>query len=141
LHFEVAVAAFPCSIVTPSESVLSVDATYVSFPAWDGQKGVMAGASPFLVKLGVGPLRIDLASGGTEMFLLDGGFAQLQNGKLTLITDQAVTRSSIERAAADRELAEANAKVLEPGRIDLAERAKLEHAQHVAAAKVALSRN
>lgn len=134
-------ASFPCSIVTPSESVLSVDATYVSFPAWDGQKGVLAGASPFLVKLGVGPLRIELASGATETFLLDGGFAQLQNGKLTLITDQAISRATLERSAADRELAEANAKVLEPGRVDLAERAKLEHAQRVAAAKVALSRN
>jgi F0F1-type ATP synthase epsilon subunit len=135
------VAAFPCSIVTPSESVLSIDATYVSFPAWDGQKGVMAGASPFLVKLGVGPVRIDVASGGSLVFLLDGGFAQLQNGKLSLITDQAITRASIEHSAADRELAEAIAKVLEPGRVDLAERAKLEHARKVAAAKVALSRN
>lgn len=133
-------ATFPCSIVTPSESVLSVDASYVSFPAWDGQRGVLPGASPFLVKLGIGPVRIESSGGTAKTYLLDGGFAQLQSGKLTLIADQAIERSVIDRAATERELAEATAKVVEPGRTDPAERIRLERAQRVATAKLALAR-
>ncbi len=44
-------ATFRCTIVTPSESLLDEEVTYVNLPAWDGQTGVMAATSPFLTKL------------------------------------------------------------------------------------------
>ena len=68
---------FRCQIVTPSEAVLDEEVSYVSFPAWDGQVGVLAGTSAFLTEIGAGSLRIDFAS-GPRLYLLDGGFAQMQ---------------------------------------------------------------
>ena len=46
-------AGLRCNIVTPTESVLESEASYIEFPAWDGQKGVAPGAAPFLVRLGM----------------------------------------------------------------------------------------
>ena len=54
-------------------------------PAWDGQKGVATGAAPFLVKLGQGRLRVEKSSGGSEIYLLAGGFAQMNGGVLTVL--------------------------------------------------------
>ena len=79
-------APFECTIMTPSGPAFEGEATYVSFPAWDGQYGVMAGMAPMLGKLGEGALTIDTASGRTNLSLR-GGFAHMQGGKLTLLTE------------------------------------------------------
>ena len=106
---------FRCNIVTPTESVLDDEITYASIPAWDGQLGVMTGQSPLLTKLGYGSLRLDFPEGGSRWFLLDGGFAQVQDGELTLITDQAKPAETLSIEEAEAELAEANARITTPG--------------------------
>lgn len=106
---------FRCNIVTPTESVLDDEITYASVPAWDGQLGVMTGQSPLLTKLGYGSLRLDFPEGGSRWFLLDGGFAQVQDGELTLITDQANPAETLSIEEAEAELAEANARISTPG--------------------------
>lgn len=133
--------SFRCSIVTPAESLLTTDATYVTFQAWDGQRGVMAGASPFLAKLSVGTVRVELAAGGSKTFLIDSGFAKMQENELTLLTDHAEDASVIKRVEAEAEYAAAKSKVVEPGHTAPEERERLERAQKLAAAKLALSRN
>ena len=82
-------ATFRCTIVTPSDSLLDEQVTYATFQAWDGQKGVAPGASAFLAKLGTGAARLDLASGQSRWFVIDGGFAQMQGDALTLLVDGA----------------------------------------------------
>jgi F-type H+-transporting ATPase subunit epsilon len=133
-------ATFRCSIVTPSQSLLSADANYVSFEAWDGQRGVMAGASPFLASLGIGVARIELADGTSKSFLVDSGFAQMRGSDLTLVADYAEDAQSLNRADAEREYSEARAKATEMGHTSPEERARVERAQRVAATKVALAR-
>ena len=92
--------ALRCNIVTPTESVLESEASYIEFPAWDGQKGVAPGAAPFLVKLGAGRLRVDRPGSGAEVFLLDGGFAQMNGGTLTILADTVTPAGAIARRAA-----------------------------------------
>ncbi len=106
---------FRCNIVTPTESVLDDEITYASFPAWDGQHGVMIGQSPLLTRLGYGSLRLDFPEGGSRWFLLEGGFAQVQDGELTLITDNASPAETLSLSEAESELAEANARITTPG--------------------------
>jgi F-type H+-transporting ATPase subunit epsilon len=103
--------AFRCSIVTPSESVFEDDVTYAEFPAWDGQQGMLAGQSPLLTRLGVGPLRVDLAGGGERRYLIDGGFAQVQDGSLTLLTEYCRPRESLKAEEAETVLTEARSAV------------------------------
>lgn len=131
--------SFACAIVTPSQSVLEAQANYATFEAWDGQCGVATGASPFLMKLGVGMVRVDLQDGRSTHFLLDGGFAQMDGQRLTLLTDRVVEVEKIDAAAAQRELSEANAAVLavQEKPLTLEQRAGLERRQRLARAKVA----
>jgi len=133
--------SFHCSIVTPSQCVLDADTTYVSFQAWDGQLGVMHGASPFLTKLAVGTVRVDLVEGGAKTFVIDSGFAKMQGNELTLLTDSALEATSIDSAVAERELSEARARIVEPGHTEKDDREQLERAQQLAATKVRLARN
>jgi F-type H+-transporting ATPase subunit epsilon len=131
-------AGLRCNVVTPTESVLDSEATYVEFPAWDGQKGVAPGAAPFLVRLGEGRLRIE-KSGGADIYLLDGGFAQMNGGTLTILADSVVAASAINASDAERELSTANAESGKRGTLEA--RSEAEHRQRVAYARVALARS
>ena len=125
-----------CTVVTPNAISLEEKATYVSFEAWDGQVGVMSGASPFLTKLGTGVLTVTSSTGSTVQLLTDGGFAQMQGDNLTLLADSTVDISSIDAKQAAAMLVDANQKAIAPGATSSAARESVERAQRVAQAKV-----
>ncbi len=125
-----------CSIVTPTETVFDDDVTYASFPAWDGQHGVMPGQSPLLTKLAYGSLRLDFTEGGSRWYLLEGGFAEVKDDRLNLLTERATPAEQLSLKEAEAELAEARARVTERAE----ERAKVERDQQRALAKAAVAR-
>lgn len=127
---------FHCTIITPVEKVFDREVAYASFPAWDGQHGAIAGQSPMVSALGIGPLRLDCTEGGSRRYLLEGGFAQIADGTLTLLTDRATPAESLALEETEAELAEANARVLAAG----GDRAAIERDQQRALAKRALAR-
>jgi F-type H+-transporting ATPase subunit epsilon len=131
---------FHCSIVTPAESVFEGALTYASLPAWDGQRGVLPGQSPILARLGIGELRLTPADGASRWFLVEGGFAQVDHDRLTVLTERATPAEQLTLASAQAELAEANARVIEPGHTSDAERSRVERDQQRALAKVAIAR-
>jgi F-type H+-transporting ATPase subunit epsilon len=97
---------FHCSVITPERAVLETEATFVAFPAHDGEVGILPGRAPLLFKMGIGELRVESAE-GNHNFFVDGGFAQMVENRLTLLTEQAKAVEEIDRAAAERALAEA----------------------------------
>jgi len=97
---------FHLSIITPERAVLEADASFVAFPAWDGEVGILHGRAPLLYKLGIGRLRAETPE-GEQVFYVDGGFAQMLEDRLTILTQQARRREEIDRAAAERALAAA----------------------------------
>ena len=107
--------AYRCAIVTPTSAVFDGEVNYVSVPAWDGQQGMLADQSPLLTKLGIGAARLDLPSGESRHFLIDGGFAQVNEGHLTLLTQGAEPAEMLSFDEGRAELAEANARVTQPG--------------------------
>ncbi len=127
---------FHCSIVTPTETVFDEEVAYASFPAWDGQQGVMAGQSPLLTRLGFGSLRLDFAEGGSRWYLLEGGFAEVKDEKLSLLTERATPAEKLSVEEAQAELAEARARVTADGE----DRAQVERDQQRALAKCALAK-
>jgi len=129
-------ATFHCSIVTPTETVFDDQVEYVSFPAWDGQHGVIAGQSPLLSQLGIGALRIDLPDAGSRWYLLESGFAQVQDGALTLLTDRATPAADLSVDQASAQLAEAAARIPTGG----ADLAAIERDQQLGLATRALAR-
>tara|TARA_B100001123_G_C14771557_1_gene812917 strand:+ start:48 stop:449 length:402 start_codon:yes stop_codon:yes gene_type:complete len=129
--------SFQCKIVTPTAEAFSGDSTYVSFPAWDGQYGMMKGLSPLLSALAPGTLRIDGAE-GVHHYLIEGGFAHVDGDCLTLVTEGTILASELNLEEAKAELAEANARITSGEK----DRLSVERAQKIAIAKVALaSRN
>ncbi|MEM7227875.1 MAG: ATP synthase F1 subunit epsilon [Planctomycetota bacterium] len=122
---------FRCTIVTPDDAVFDGELSYASFPAWDGQHGMIGGQSPLLTRLGVGACRLDRADGGREWFLVAGGFAQVQGTTLTILTESAVASDELSIDEANTELTAANNRVGKTGE-DIHD---VVHAQQVAMAK------
>jgi F-type H+-transporting ATPase subunit epsilon len=102
--------AFQCVVVTPEQPVLDESVSQAILPAHDGLIGILTDRAPLLVKLGVGPLRLDLASGQRRMFFIDGGVAQMKDNRLTVLTNDAMPPEQIDREAARAEYAEAQAR-------------------------------
>jgi F-type H+-transporting ATPase subunit epsilon len=130
-------ATFHCTITTPVAKVLDQEVTYASFPAWDGQHGVIAGQSPMLCEMGIGPLRLDFPEGGSRAYLIEGGFAQVQDNVLTLVTNRATPAESLTLEEAEKELAVANTRVLERAE----DRTDIEREQARALAQRAMARD
>ena len=97
---------FHCSVITPERAVLETEATFVAFPAWDGEVGILHDRAPLLFKMGTGELRVESPEGNQRLFV-DGGFAQMVDNKLTLLTEQAKRIEELDATAAERALAAA----------------------------------
>ncbi len=121
---------FQFSVVTPERTVLDCEASFVSFPAHDGEMGALFNRAPLVCMLGIGPLRVESPTGKHELFV-DGGFAEVANNRLTVLTQQAADPATIDRASADQALVEARAmKITDEGsynaRVKAVTRAKVQ---------------
>ncbi|MGB5401580.1 MAG: ATP synthase F1 subunit epsilon [Thermoanaerobaculia bacterium] len=94
---------FHCSVVTPERAVLECEAKFVALPAWDGEVGILKGRAPLLCKLGIGRLRIETAD-GKQILFVDGGFAEMLDNQLTILTENARTPEEIDRQAVNADL-------------------------------------
>ena len=94
---------FHCTVITPEQAVLEAEATFVAFPAFDGEMGVLPHRAPILAKLGAGELRVE-SPAGEQRFFVNGGFAQMVDDKLTILTEEARPKSSLDPAKAAAEL-------------------------------------
>ena len=103
---------FRCVIVTPEQQVLDESLTQAVLPAHDGLVGILTDRAPLLVKLGQGPLRVDLAGGQTQHFYVEGGVAQMKDNRLTILTTEATPAAEIDAEAARAEYNEAVARVV-----------------------------
>ena len=99
---------FHCSVITPERAVLEADATFVAFPAHDGEVGILPNRAPLLYRMGIGELRVESPEGNHVLFVA-GGFAQMVENRLTLLTEQARRIDELDAAAAERALEEARA--------------------------------
>ncbi len=99
---------FSCSVITPEKAVLECDATFVAFPAHDGEVGILRNRAPLVCKMGIGPLRIE-TDGDKHVFFVDGGFAQVVGNRLTLLTEQARKPDELDTPTAKQALVEARA--------------------------------
>jgi F-type H+-transporting ATPase subunit epsilon len=103
--------AFQCVVVTPEEQVLSDSAQSAVITAHDGELGILTNRAPLLVKLGIGPMRVTTGKGqGPRVFLVEGGIAQMQDNRLTVLTTRAIPAEKIDPQAAQTELTEALAR-------------------------------
>ena len=92
-----------CVVVTPEKTLFDDWVDFVALPLFDGELGVLAGRAPLIGRLGYGELRTKL---GPEVrrYFVDGGFAQVRNNVVTVLTQRAIPANQIDAGAAAREL-------------------------------------
>ena len=101
--------ALTCTIVTPEQTTLETKADFVALPLYDGEIGIAANHSPLIGRLGYGEMR--LKSGGTTTsYYVDGGFVQVADNVVSVLTNRAVPARSLDASAAEKQLAAAATK-------------------------------
>ncbi len=99
-------AKVKCVVVTPEKTVIDQEVDNLVLPMFDGELGVLPGRAPMIGRLGYG--RLKLNDGGTvENYFLDGGFAQIEENSVTLLSARAIPMSEIDAEQAAKDLAEA----------------------------------
>lgn len=95
-----------CIVVTPESTALEQTAEFVALPLYDGELGILPGHSPLIGRLGYGEMR--LRSGGTTVaYYLDGGFVQVADNTISILTNRATPAKSLNLDGAEKQLAEA----------------------------------
>lgn len=95
-----------CVVVTPEQTVLDQTAEFVALPLFDGEIGIAPGHSPMIGRMGYGELR--LRSGGTTTsYYVDGGFVQVADDVVSVLTNRAIPARNLNAAAAEQQLASA----------------------------------
>jgi len=80
------------SVVSPERTLYEGEADMVVVPAWDGELGILRGHAPLLALLGQGPLRVRAAD-GEHRFQIAGGFLQVANDVVTVLSEHATSTS------------------------------------------------
>jgi F-type H+-transporting ATPase subunit epsilon len=114
-----------CIVVTPEKSVLDTVTDYVAIPLYDGELGVLPGRLALVARLGAGDLKLGSGEKATRYFI-DGGFVQVRNDVVTLLTTTAVEPAHLDRTKAEAQLRKASTDTTLPPeeRMRLAESAR-----------------
>jgi ATP synthase F1 epsilon subunit len=82
------VAELKVSVISPERVLYEGTARGVIAPAFDGEVGILPMHAPLMTLLGRGTLRVDTA-GGEQRFQVDGGFLQVVDDTVRVVTEQA----------------------------------------------------
>lgn len=94
-------------IVTPETTTLDQEADFVVLPMFDGESGISANHAPMIGRLGPGELRVKDGK-GTQSFYVDGGFVQIEDNTVSVLTGSSTPASDIDAAEARKALDAAN---------------------------------
>jgi F-type H+-transporting ATPase subunit epsilon len=78
------------SVISPERVLFEGTARGVVAPAFDGEMGILPMHAPLMTLLGRGTLKVD-ASEGEKRFLVDGGFLQVVDDHVRVVTEHATT--------------------------------------------------
>ena len=100
--------SFKASLITPEAVVLETIVTEAQVPAFDGLMGILDKRAPLTAQLGAGILRLT-TSAGTQRFFIDGGYAQMKDNELTILTTEAIPAEKVTAANLEAEQAKLDA--------------------------------
>jgi F-type H+-transporting ATPase subunit epsilon len=75
------------SVISPESVLFEGETDSVVAPAYDGEIGILTGHAPLMALLGEGQLRLGGGSGGR--FNISGGFMQVLNNDVRVVTEKA----------------------------------------------------
>lgn len=96
-------ATLRCAIVTPERTELDVEAESLTLPMIDGELGILPGRAPLVGRLGYGTVRIE-TGGTTRTIFVEGGFVQVENNVVSVLTSKSKPAADLNRLEAEDEL-------------------------------------
>ena len=97
--------ALQVELVSPERILFSGDATSVTARTADGDIAFLTGHAPFIGLLNIGVVTIDLTDGTRMKVAVHGGFVEVMDDRVTILSDVAELPEQIDRARAERALA------------------------------------
>jgi len=94
-------------LVSPEKILLSEAVEMVVIPGAEGNFGVLPGHAPLISSVRPGTIEVYEGNNIAERIFIAGGFAEVTPERCTVLADEAVTVSSLDRAKVEAELAEA----------------------------------
>lgn len=80
---------FNVDVVSPEGTLWSGDAEFVVARTTEGEIGILAGHEPLMAALSAGPVLIDHDGDQRTTIAVHGGFMQVVENRVTLLTDRA----------------------------------------------------
>ncbi|MDP9402530.1 MAG: F0F1 ATP synthase subunit epsilon [Actinomycetota bacterium] len=99
--------ALDVDLVSPERILFSGEAEMVVCRTSDGEVAFLTGHVPFLGGLGIGIVRVHLVGGDVVRAAVHGGFVQVKDNKVIVLSDVAELPGQIDVARARRSLEEA----------------------------------
>ncbi|MDQ1446450.1 MAG: F-type H+-transporting ATPase subunit epsilon [Acidimicrobiaceae bacterium] len=98
-------------LVSPERILFSGEAEMVIARTAGGDIAFLTGHAPFLGALGIGAVRIQKVGGGEEQAAVHGGFVEVKDDRVIILSDVAELASQIDVARARRAADEAERRV------------------------------
>jgi F-type H+-transporting ATPase subunit epsilon len=122
-------------LVSPERLLVSEDVEMVVVPGSEGDFGVLKGHAPVISTLRMGTIAVYANGAVTDRIFVAGGFAEASADRVTVLADEAVRVSEIDKAAVTKDLETLRAKL--GAATDDAERTALAARIEIAGAKLA----
>lgn len=94
-------------IVSPEKLLVSQSVDMVVIPGAEGDIGVLPEHSPLITLLRGGEVILYEGERATARYFVTGGFAEITEERVTVLADTAEPSANLDRAAGERQLAEA----------------------------------
>jgi F-type H+-transporting ATPase subunit epsilon len=105
-------AQINCIVVTPEKTAVEATTDFVVVPLYDGELGIAPGHSPMIGRLGYGEMRLGHGPQAIRYYI-DGGFVQVQNDTVSVLTNRAVPAAQVDQAVAREQLRHAMKRPLQ----------------------------
>ena len=90
-------------VVTPETTLVDEMAEFVALPLFDGEIGIAPLHSPMIGRLGYGEMRVTVG-GRAQHYYLDGGFVQVADNVVSVLTNRALPAAQLDAAVAQEQL-------------------------------------
>jgi F-type H+-transporting ATPase subunit epsilon len=90
-------------VITPDKVVWDASADELILPSSTGQLGILTDHAPLLTALDIGVMRLKVDGNWTSIVLMEG-FAEVEDNKITILSNGAEEGSTIDRTTAQSEL-------------------------------------
>jgi F-type H+-transporting ATPase subunit epsilon len=124
-------------VVSPERILYSGEATMVVARTTDGDIGFLANHAPFIGALGIGLVSVHLENGNVERIAVHGGFVEVSDNRVTILSDVAELRDQIDVRRAEEAKSRAEADLQ---RLPTDEQAEAQAALRRAEVRLELSR-